>query len=162
MTPTAHVLTAAQAADMVKAAQALGRKVVFTNGCFDILHRGHVSYMTRARALGDLLVVGVNSDASVRRLKGPTRPVNAEADRAYVLANLKAVDAVVIFDEDTPLALIQALTPDILVKGGDWPVEHIVGADHVRAHGGQVLSLALEEGFSTTGIIARAAGGQGC
>lgn len=140
----------------VEEAKKAGKKIVFTNGCFDILHRGHVSYLNRARALGDMLIVGMNSDASVRGLKGPTRPVNAEADRAYVLANLKAVDAVVIFDKETPLSLVEALTPDFLVKGGDWPVDSIVGSDYVRAHGGEVLSLALEDGYSTTGIIARA------
>ncbi|MBI1363795.1 MAG: D-glycero-beta-D-manno-heptose 1-phosphate adenylyltransferase [Proteobacteria bacterium] len=140
----------------VAAAKTAGKKIVFTNGCFDIIHRGHVSYMNRARALGDMLIVGINSDTSVRTLKGPTRPVNAEADRAYVLANLKAVDAVVIFGDETPIKLIEAITPHVLVKGGDWPVEKIVGADHVRANGGEVLSLALEDGYSTTGIIARA------
>jgi len=140
----------------VAAAKAQGKKIVFTNGCFDIIHRGHVSYMNRARALGDMLIVGMNSDASVRALKGPTRPVNAEADRAFVLTNLKAVDAVVIFDDETPLKLIEAVTPHVLVKGGDWPVDEIVGNTHVTAHGGEVLSLSLEEGYSTTGIIARA------
>ncbi len=136
--------------------QAAGKKVVFTNGCFDILHRGHVAYLTEAKALGDFLIVGLNADVSVRRLKGPTRPVNAEGDRAFVMAGLKAVDAVCLFDDDTPLTLIQTLNPDVLVKGGDWTIDKMVGADHVLARGGVVKSLPFHDGYSTTGIIARA------
>lgn len=132
-----------------------GKTVVFTNGCFDILHPGHVDYLRRARELGDLLVVGVNSDASVRRLKGRCRPVNPEQDRVAVLAGLECVDRVVIFNQDTPLELIREVRPDVLVKGGDWPVEKIVGRDVVEESGGTVLSLKLLSGYSTSGIIDR-------
>lgn len=135
-----------------------GRTVVFTNGCFDLLHAGHVDLLSRARALGDLLVVGLNSDVSVRQLKGPTRPVTPLDQRAYVLAGLTCVDYVTPFDEDTPLALIAALLPDVLVKGGDWPVERIVGNELVTAHGGRVLSLPLVPGLSTSAVIARIQG----
>lgn len=132
-----------------------GRSLVFTNGCFDLLHAGHVALLAQARALGDLLVVGLNDDASVRRLKGPTRPVTPLAQRAYVLAGLACVDYVTPFAEDTPLELIAALLPDVLVKGGDWPVERIVGSGLVAAHGGRVVSLPLVPGLSTTAVIAR-------
>lgn len=131
-------------------------RIVFTNGVFDILHRGHVSYLQEAAALGHRLVVGLNSDASVKRLgKGDDRPLNNEADRAAVLVALRCVDAVVIFNEDTPLELITALQPDILAKGGDWPVDKIVGADVVVARGGTVFSLPLVEGLSTTKLVER-------
>jgi rfaE bifunctional protein nucleotidyltransferase chain/domain len=133
--------------------QAEGEKVVFTNGCFDILHAGHVRYLSAARTLGDRLVIGLNTDASVRRLKGPKRPVAPEDDRAEVLMALAAVDAVTLFDDDTPEALIGMLLPDILVKGADWPVEKIAGAKAVLDHGGSVLTVPLLEGRSTTGII---------
>lgn len=130
--------------------------VVFTNGVFDLLHPGHVDVLTGARAQGDVLVVGVNSDASVRRLgKGPERPVRSEAERAYVLAALAAVDAVVVFDEDTPLELVRALQPDIIVKGGDYRPETVVGAEIVRARGGRVVIIPLTPGQSTTSIIER-------
>ncbi len=129
--------------------------VVFTNGCFDILHPGHVDYLARARALGTCLVVGLNSDASVARLKGPTRPVNDQRSRARVLAALECVDYVIIFDEDTPQVLIQRVRPDVLVKGGDWSVENIVGRDLVEARGGRVLSIPLLPGHSTSAIIER-------
>jgi D-beta-D-heptose 7-phosphate kinase/D-beta-D-heptose 1-phosphate adenosyltransferase len=129
--------------------------VVFTNGCFDILHRGHVEYLDAARRLGDVLVVGLNSDASVRRLKGPQRPVNPIDDRALVLAGLAAVDAVTVFDDDTPHALIARLLPDVLVKGGDYSVETIVGAQEVIAAGGRVVVAPLVPGRSTTSLIAR-------
>lgn len=146
-------MTRAEAARW-RAAQA--GTVVFTNGVFDLLHPGHVDVLTGARAQGDLLIVGVNSDASVRRLgKGPERPVRAEAERAYVLAALAAVDAVVIFDEDTPLELVRALQPDIIVKGGDYRPETVVGADIVRARGGRVVIIPLTPGQSTTSIIER-------
>lgn len=130
-----------------------GKKIVFTNGCFDILHRGHVTYLTEARKLGDLLVVGLNSDASVKRLKGADRPINNEADRRYVLSQLKAVDFVEIFNEDTPLNLILKVVPQILVKGGDWKIDQIVGAKEVLAAGGDVFSLNFVDGYSTTAII---------
>jgi rfaE bifunctional protein nucleotidyltransferase chain/domain len=131
------------------------QSVVFTNGCFDLLHAGHADLLARAKALGDILVVGLNSDASVRRLKGPSRPVTPLAERAFVLAQLTATDFVTAFEEDTPLSLITAIMPDILVKGGDWPPETIVGRDIVLARGGRVQSLPLLPGISTTGIIAR-------
>lgn len=130
-------------------------RVVFTNGCFDLLHPGHVDLLARARELGDLLVLGLNSDASVLGLKGPSRPVTPWQDRALVLAGLSCVDFVVGFDDPTPLALIEAVLPDVLVKGGDWAVEAIVGREAVEAAGGRVVSLALLPGYSTTGVIAR-------
>jgi rfaE bifunctional protein nucleotidyltransferase chain/domain len=130
-----------------------GKKVVFTNGCFDILHRGHVTYLAEARKLGDLLVIGLNSDASVRRLKGPERPINNEADRRYVLSQLRSVDHVEIFTDDTPLKLIERVRPMVLVKGGDWKVNQIVGGREVLSWGGEVFSLNFVDGYSTTGII---------
>jgi rfaE bifunctional protein nucleotidyltransferase chain/domain len=130
-------------------------RVVFTNGCFDILHVGHTRYLRDARALGDLLVVGLNSDASVRRLKGPQRPIQVESDRAELLASLTMVDFVVVFDEDTPDAVIEKISPDILVKGGDWPVEKIAGSKFVLAKGGEVKSLPFHPGHSTTSLIER-------
>lgn len=129
------------------------KRIVFTNGCFDILHRGHVTYLTEARKLGDLLVVGLNADASVKRLKGPERPINNETDRQYVLSQLKAVDFVEIFTEDTPLNLINKVKPKILVKGGDWKIDQIVGAKEVIANGGDVFSLNFVDGYSTTNLI---------
>jgi D-beta-D-heptose 7-phosphate kinase/D-beta-D-heptose 1-phosphate adenosyltransferase len=132
-------------------------RVVFTNGCFDVLHRGHVEYLESARRLGDLLVVGLNTDDSVRRLKGPSRPVNPEDDRAYVLAGLAAVDYVTFFAEDTPRDLIVALLPDVLVKGGDYRKEDIVGGAEVEAAGGEVVVAPLVPGRSTTAILQRAA-----
>jgi len=133
--------------------RAAGKRIVFTNGCFDIVHPGHVDLLERAKATGDVLVLGLNSDASVRRLgKGDDRPFNSYESRAFVLAHLRSVDFVTGFDDDTPFALIEAVRPDVLVKGGDWPVEKIVGADIVTANGGTVLSLPLIEGFSTTGL----------
>jgi rfaE bifunctional protein nucleotidyltransferase chain/domain len=129
--------------------------VVFTNGCFDILHRGHVAYLYAARALGDSLVVGLNTDASVRRLKGEGRPVVREDDRAYVLAGLGCVDAVTFFDEDTPADLIAALLPDVLVKGGDYTPDAVVGRDVVEAHGGRLIIIPFVDGRSTTDILHR-------
>ena len=132
-------------------------KLVFTNGCFDLLHPGHVDFLTRARQLGDRLVVGINSDASVRSIKGPERPLIQQDHRAAMLLALKVVDDVVIFDEPTPARLIAELSPDVLVKGGDWPVDQIVGADFVLARGGKVHSLPLLPGYSTTALIDRLA-----
>ncbi|MBD64117.1 MAG: D-glycero-beta-D-manno-heptose 1-phosphate adenylyltransferase [Halobacteriovoraceae bacterium] len=129
------------------------KTIVFTNGCFDILHRGHVAYLNEARSLGDALIVGLNSDASVKRLKGESRPINSELDRKFVLENLKAVSFVEIFEEDTPYNLIQKVSPQCLVKGGDWKPEQIVGSDLVLASGGRVLSLNFVDGYSTTKII---------
>ncbi|UYL10015.1 D-glycero-beta-D-manno-heptose 1-phosphate adenylyltransferase [Bdellovibrio sp. SKB1291214] len=133
-----------------------GKKIVFTNGCFDLLHVGHVRYLQEARSLGDVLVVGVNSDASVKRLKGPTRPVQVENDRAEILAALGCVDFSVIFTEDTPENLIKKVKPDILVKGGDWKIEQIVGGTFVTSYGGQVMSLQFIDGKSTTKLIEKA------
>ncbi|MEE3079489.1 MAG: D-glycero-beta-D-manno-heptose 1-phosphate adenylyltransferase [Bdellovibrionota bacterium] len=137
----------------------VGKKVVFTNGCFDILHRGHVSYLNEAKSLGDILVIGINTDKSVKRLKGEDRPVNSEVDRAFMLLNLKAVDYVFYFEEnDNPYELIKKIQPDILVKGGDWPVEQIIGHDIVLSNGGEVKSLRFEDGYSTTGLINKVQG----
>lgn len=132
-----------------------GETIVFTNGCFDILHRGHVEYLAQAADLGDKLIVGLNTDASVKRLKGESRPINDEKSRALLLSALQFVDAVVFFDEDTPYELIKQLQPDILVKGNDYKPEEIVGYDIVTAKGGKVLTIDLVEGFSTTNIISR-------
>jgi len=130
------------------------KKIVFTNGCFDILHKGHVDYLSKARSLGNILVVGVNTDASVKRLnKSPGRPINNEQTRAYLLAALHVVDAVILFEEDTPYELIKAVQPDLLVKGADYKPEDIVGADIVKARGGEVVTIGLTEGFSTTALI---------
>jgi D-glycero-beta-D-manno-heptose 1-phosphate adenylyltransferase len=127
--------------------------VVFTNGVFDLLHPGHIDVLNAAREQGDALIVGLNSDASVRRLKGPSRPVRSEAERAYVLAALRCVDAVTIFDEDTPLELVRAILPDVIVKGGDYTADTVVGARDVRARGGRVVIVPLTPGHSTTSII---------
>lgn len=129
------------------------KQVVFTNGCFDIVHLGHVDYLEKAAALGDVLVVGLNTDASVSRLKGPSRPVIAESSRARLVAALGFVDAVVLFDEATPLELIQALSPDVLVKGDDYQLSNIVGADDVIAKGGKVMTIPLVKGYSTSSIV---------
>jgi rfaE bifunctional protein nucleotidyltransferase chain/domain len=150
----AKILTLAELVPILEESRRSGKSIVFTNGCYDLLHPGHVDFLTRCKALGDLLVLGLNSDASVRRQgKNPPRPVTPFADRAFVLAHLTAVDYVLGFEEDTPLKLIEAIKPHILVKGGDWPVEHIVGRKAVEAGGGRVLSLPLLPGYSTTGII---------
>ncbi len=129
--------------------------VVFTNGCFDLVHQGHVDYLSRARDLGDLLIVGLNSDASVRRLKGDSRPVSNETSRARVLASFAFVDYIVVFEDDTPLKLIENIVPDILVKGGDYNRENVVGADFVEQHGGRLELLSLVPGESTTRLVER-------
>lgn len=136
-------------------------RVVFTNGVFDLLHPGHVDVLVGARSRGDALVVGLNSDASVRRLKGPERPVRSESERAYVLASLAAVDAIVLFDEDTPLSLINQLRPDVLVKGGDYTRDSMVGAREVEGWGGEVAVIPLTPGQSTTRILEKLRGGKG-
>ena len=130
-------------------------RIVFTNGCFDLLHRGHIYYLSRAREMGDLLLVGLNSDGSVSRLKGKGRPVNDQKARAEVLGALGMVDYIILFEEDTPLNLIRALQPDILVKGGDYRIEEIVGYNEVTSRGGKVVTIPLLEGYSTTSIIDR-------
>ncbi len=162
--PAGKIRDAASAAAQIATWRGRGEDVVFTNGCFDILHAGHVSILERARQLGDRLVVGLNSDTSVRRLKGPTRPVNCEGDRAEVMAALACVDLVVLFGEDTPLELINQLRPNVLVKGADYRADQVVGGDEVRSWGGRVELLALLPGRSTTATIARAQAkpGAGC
>lgn len=129
------------------------KKIVFTNGCFDILHLGHVEYLNEARSLGDVLIIAINSDASVRELKGPDRPINNEIDRGKMLLNLKAVDCVQVFTEQTPLEIIKLIKPNILVKGGDWRPDQIVGSDFVLSQGGVVKSLMFKDGYSTSNLI---------
>lgn len=140
---------------MVRRWRAAGRRIVFTNGVFDLLHPGHVRYLQYARSLGDALIVGVNSDRSVRAIKGPGRPITPAGERAEILEALSCVDAVVIFDEDTPQALVAAIEPDVLVKGGDWAADAIVGRDLVEARGGRVVRVPVEAGYSTTALIER-------
>src|SRR5512140_2483742 len=147
------ILTRTAAAAWAARQRAEGRRIVFTNGVFDLLHPGHVRYLADARAHGDALIVAVNSDRSVRAIKGPERPINPEHERAEVLAALAAVDAVVVFDEDDPHAIITAIQPDILVKGADWAADRIIGRDVVEARGGKVVRIAFAPGYSTTSII---------
>ena len=144
-----------EGAELARAFRAAGKRIVFTNGVFDILHPGHLRYLQQARALGDVLIVGLNSDASVRQNKGPQRPINPQEERAEVLEALACVDAVVLFDDDTPAEIIRAIQPDILVKGADWAENAIVGRDTVEARGGQVVRIPVEQGFSTSSIIDR-------
>lgn len=148
---TLSIVDARKLRDQLDAA---GRKLVFSNGCFDILHRGHVQYLEFARAQGDALIVGLNSDSSVRRIKGPGRPINGERDRAAVLSALRSVDGVVIFDEDEPRTLIEAILPHVLVKGHDW-AHYVSGREVVEAHGGRVVLAEFSEGHSTTNTIER-------
>jgi D-beta-D-heptose 7-phosphate kinase/D-beta-D-heptose 1-phosphate adenosyltransferase len=143
----------------VKLWRARGERIVFTNGCFDLLHAGHITYLEAARACGDRLLIGLNTDRSVRALKGPSRPINSEGDRALVLSSLASVDAVVLFDDDTPMALIQALRPDVLAKGADYTVATVVGAQQVQSWGGEVRLIPLVPGLSTTAIAAKVKGG---
>jgi D-beta-D-heptose 7-phosphate kinase/D-beta-D-heptose 1-phosphate adenosyltransferase len=156
-TPT-RISTASEAAAFARTIQREGGSVVFTNGVFDLLHPGHVQYLQGARALGQALIVAVNSDRSVRAIKGPERPVTPEGERAEVLIALGCVDAAVIFDEDTPHRIISAIQPDILVKGADWGADNIVGRDVVEARGGKVVRIALTPGLSTTELIRRVRG----
>jgi D-beta-D-heptose 7-phosphate kinase/D-beta-D-heptose 1-phosphate adenosyltransferase len=149
-----------EARRLLAAWRAAGEAIVFTNGVFDLLHRGHVEYLEDARALGDRLVVGVNGDASVQRLKGPSRPLVPEDERAELLSALACVDLVIPFDDDTPAALIEAVAPDVLVKGGDWAVENIVGREFVESRGGRVLNVPHREGLSTTRIVERILAGK--
>ena len=141
------------AAEWAARARAEGRRVVFTNGVFDLLHPGHVRYLQAARAEGDTMIDAINSDRSVSAIKGPTRPITPQHERAEVLGALRCVDAVVVFDEDTPFGIISAVQPDVLVKGADWAEDKIVGRDVVEARGGRVVRMPIEQGWSTTGII---------
>ncbi|ATX81331.1 D-beta-D-heptose 7-phosphate kinase [Mariprofundus ferrinatatus] len=150
-----HAVEWQAARTLVEQWHATGKTVVFTNGCFDLLHPGHIDYLNKARALGDALIVGLNDDDSITRLKGPTRPINPLADRQVMLAALKAVDLVVPFEEDTPLELIRLLLPDMLVKGGDYQPDEIVGAREVRENGGHVTVIDFVDGHSTTALIRR-------
>jgi rfaE bifunctional protein nucleotidyltransferase chain/domain len=151
-----RILLRDDAVALVQSLRQQGRVVVFTNGVFDILHPGHARYLTDARACGDALIVGINSDRSARSLeKGPDRPVHPELERAEVIAALRAVDAVVIFDEETPFSIVSALQPDVLVKGADWAADAIVGSDVVEARGGRVVRIPLAQGYSTSSILAR-------
>jgi len=142
-------------AKFVSTLKADEQKIVFTNGCFDVLHYGHVCYLSKAKDLGDKLIVGLNSDASVRRLKGETRPINGQKERATLLAAFSFIDAIVVFDEDTPENLIKKVKPDFLVKGGDYTFETIVGAEFVSSYGGKVITIPFVENFSSTSIIKR-------
>lgn len=151
--PTGRILERAEAVRLYGPGRS--RSLVFTNGCFDIVHRGHLSLLARARGLGDTLLVGLNSDASVGRLKGEGRPILPEADRGLLLASLRFVDAVTFFDEDTPRQLIESLQPDVLVKGADYRLEEVVGADEVQARGGRVVLLPLEPDRSTSALLRR-------
>jgi len=148
-------VTADQAAAFVRDLRASDRTIVFTNGVFDLLHPGHVRYLQQARSLGDALIVGVNSDRSVRSIKGPTRPITPEGERAELIAGLACVDAAVVFDEDTPWQLIAALQPDVLVKGADWAEDAIVGREIVEARGGRVVRVPIEGDYATTRMIDR-------
>jgi len=152
------VVTRTELVQRVALWKANGERVVFTNGCFDLLHIGHITVLEQARQFGDRLIVAINSDASVSALKGPTRPIVAETERARVLAALAAVDAVVVFGEPTPLELISATRPDVIVKGGDYVPDTVVGAAEAKSWGGQVKIVPTVEGFSTTGLIAKGAG----
>jgi D-glycero-beta-D-manno-heptose 1-phosphate adenylyltransferase len=129
------------------------KKIVFTNGCFDIIHRGHIDYLEEAKKLGDILLIGLNSDESVRKLKGENRPINNEEDRKKVLLALKSVDEVIIFNEEDPLELVKQIKPDVIVKGGDWKIENMIGADFVIENGGEAYSLPFYDGYSTTNIL---------
>ncbi|MEY4050355.1 MAG: D-glycero-beta-D-manno-heptose 1-phosphate adenylyltransferase [Bacteroidota bacterium] len=152
------IMTVDQAKLMMAALKVTGKKVSFTNGCFDIIHPGHLFSLKQAAAEADYLIVGLNSDASVRKLKGPSRPINNTESRALVLANLIVVDAVIVFEEETPLELIKALLPDVMVKGGDYTVDQVVGGKEVIANGGKVIINPIVEGFSTTGLIEKMKG----
>jgi rfaE bifunctional protein nucleotidyltransferase chain/domain len=149
------VVSLSDAQRVVAELRRAGKRIVFTNGVFDLLHPGHLRYLKAARAEGDALIVGVNSDRSVRANKGPSRPVTPEAERAEIVAALAPVEAVVVFDEETPADIVRALQPDVLVKGADWPADQIVGRDTVEARGGRVVLVPVERGYSTTAILER-------
>jgi len=149
------IISHVEAGSIIANLKKQGKKIVFTNGCFDIIHPGHVIYLAEAKKMGDILFLGLNSDASVKRLKGEKRPILNENERATILSHLEMIDFVCIFDDDTPYELIKIVKPDILVKGGDWSVENIVGRDIVESYGGKVVNIPYLEGKSTTGIIER-------
>ncbi|MEJ8802519.1 D-glycero-beta-D-manno-heptose 1-phosphate adenylyltransferase [Pontibacter sp. H249] len=153
MSSSDKIYTQQQLQEQLKVWREQGQKVVFTNGCFDLLHLGHVDYLEKARQLGDKLVLGLNTDASISRIKGPSRPLQDEMSRARVMASLLFIDAVVLFNDDTPLELIKLVQPDILVKGDDYAVEQIVGHEVVMAKGGEVKTVPLVKGYSTTNIV---------
>ncbi len=157
MNPEEKIKPRQELAGICREQRSRGKRIVFTNGCFDILHRGHADYLYQARQKGDLLLVGLNSDDSVQRLKGPGRPFTPGQDRAYLLASLQFVDYVCLFEEDTPLELIRALQPDVLIKGGDYQTDQIVGREIVEARGGVVETIPLVQGRSTTNVIAKIA-----
>jgi D-beta-D-heptose 7-phosphate kinase/D-beta-D-heptose 1-phosphate adenosyltransferase len=152
------VLSLADGAAFAENLRHQGKRVVFTNGVFDLLHPGHTRYLAAARAEGDALIIGVNSDRSVRAIKGPTRPITPEHERAEILSALNCVDAAIIFDEDTPADIIRAIQPDVLVKGADWALDAIIGRDTVEARGGTVVRMPIEQGWSTTQIVEKASG----
>lgn len=152
---SAKILGPKKLAGILRRLRSKGKRIVFTNGCFDILHVGHIDYLSKAKRLGDILVVGLNSDSSVRQIKGKHRPINNELDRARVLSSLSAVDYISIFNEATPRRLIKELKPDILAKGGDWKIKDIVGSDFVRSCGGKVKRIPFVRGYSTTSLILR-------
>ena len=154
--PKSKIKTLAELLHLIEAWHLKGKTVAFTNGCFDILHKGHIASLSQAAAAADILIVGLNSDSSVNRLKGNDRPINNQNDRAELLASLLIVDAITIFEEDTPLELIKALEPDVLVKGGDYTLEQIVGAAEVQAYGGQVIINPIVQGYSSTALIEKA------
>jgi len=147
------IVQAEELPPLIEKLKSEGKKIVFTNGCFDLLHAGHAHYLNECKKLGDVLVVGINDDSSIRRLKGEKRPILPLEARAYLLASLRAVDLVVPFKEDTPIKLIEIVKPDVLVKGGDWSPERIVGADFVRSYGGRVVTVPFEFDLSTTKIV---------
>ena len=155
---TGGMLSRSDAAAFAQRLREAGKQVVFTNGVFDLIHPGHVRYLQEARSLGDALIVGVNADESVRRNKGEGRPVTQERERAELIAALACVDAVTVFEEDTPAEVIRAIQPAVLVKGADWAADQIVGRDTVEAHGGRVVRVAVEEGYSTTALLRRIRG----
>jgi len=150
---SAGVLSLSAGVALVEQLRATGKQVVFTNGVFDLLHPGHVRYLQAARSEGDALIVGVNSDRSVHAIKGPTRPITPERERAEILAALDCVNAAIVFDEDTPASIIQQIQPDVLVKGADWAADAIIGRDTVEARGGRVVRMPIEHGWSTTSIV---------
>lgn len=147
------LISRSDAAEWAARTRAAGQRIVFTNGVFDLIHPGHVRYLQAARDEGDVLIVAINSDRSVRAIKGPTRPITPQHERAEILGALRCVDAVVVFDEETPFEIISAVQPDVLVKGADWAADRIVGRDVVEARGGRVVRMKVEEGWSTTSIV---------